>query len=241
MKLWKVFTKDLKSNYGNIKWKIGKWQKHEGKLQICHSGFHASKRIIDAMQYTPAEVIASVEVKGEHVKEATKECWQEMKIVRTYEWTKEDNVSLAIFAAELVLCNFEKQYPDDSRPRQTIEAAKNWLKEKNKSAAWSASWDAAWSASSAAYAWRVWSAEWDTVRSAKAAADSAGWCAWCACAVADSAAANAASAAVGNAARSAWNAEGNAASAEKILDQCEEFILKRLVRNDSIIGGENDK
>ena len=26
--LWKVFKKDLKSNNGNIKWEIGKWQRH---------------------------------------------------------------------------------------------------------------------------------------------------------------------------------------------------------------------
>jgi hypothetical protein len=59
-------------------------------------------------------------------------------------------LAYAIFAAEQVLENYEKQYPDDKRPRLAIEAAKKVLKnnsEQNRSAANSA----AYSAYSAAY------------------------------------------------------------------------------------------
>jgi len=50
-------------------------------------------------------------------------------------------VSYAIFAAEQVLDIYEKQYPDDKRPRQAIDAAKKCLKDpskKNKNAAYAA-------------------------------------------------------------------------------------------------------
>ena len=64
---------------------------------------------------------------GASHKSHDKECFQKMRIVKAYRWTKEDSVKLAIFAAELVIDIFEKQYPDDKRPRMAIEAAKKWL------------------------------------------------------------------------------------------------------------------
>ena len=168
--LWKVFKKDLQSNNGDIKWKVGEWQKYEGKLEMCSSGFHASEMILDAMGYTNAEEIALVEVKGNHLKQSNKQCWEYMRIKKVYKWTKEDSVSLAIFASELCIKNFEKEYPKDKRPREAIEAAKTWLKdptEKNRSAAESAAgsaWSAAGSAGSAAE-----SAAWSAAESAESA------------------------------------------------------------------------
>ena len=52
-----------------------------------------------------------------------------MRIIRAWKWGKKDSVLLAIFAAELIIDIFEKKYPDDKRPRQAIEAAKNWTKD----------------------------------------------------------------------------------------------------------------
>ena len=67
-------------------------------------------------------------------------------------------VSYAVFAAELMLPIWEKEYPDDARPRQAIEAAKRCIddpSEENKEEA------AKWAAGKAAKA---------TVRTAKEAA-----------------------------------------------------------------------
>lgn len=126
------------------KFEVGVWYKTEGELEICQNGFHASKNIINAMGFVPAEVLAKVSVRGESEIQNDKECWSEMKLVKIYKWTKKDSVSLAIFAAELVLKNYEDKYPNDLRPRQAIEAVKEVLKnntEENRSAA-----EAAWSA-----------------------------------------------------------------------------------------------
>src|SRR3990167_2837974 len=133
--MWKVFKADLKSNNGNIKWEIGEWQKHEGELRLCASGFHASERIVDAMYYTSIELLARVEVKGDHLVVEDKQCWSEMRILEVFPWTKEDSVSLVIFAAEQVIGIFERFYPDNARPRKDIELAKNWLKENTKASA----------------------------------------------------------------------------------------------------------
>lgn len=166
--MWKVFKAGLKSNNGDIEWKVGEWQKYEGKLGLCASGFHASEKIIDAMFYMDAELIAKVEVRGDCLIGADKQCWSEMRILEVFEWTKEDSVAFAVFAAEQVIDIidiFETRYPEDDRPRKAIEAAKNWLKEKSKSAraaAWAAraaaraaalaAREAAWAAGEAAWA-----------------------------------------------------------------------------------------
>ena len=181
--LWKSLSKGLKSYHGKHEWEIGKWHEAKGPLSMCRNGFHASKEVMDSMFYVPMECLAKVEVKGKHEDQDDKQCWQQMKIVKAWEWEKKDSVALAIYAAELVLENFEKQYPNDKRPRKAIEAAKKWLRnptKKNESASRSASESAsesaarsaesaarsaAWSAESAAWS-AAWSATWSAARSA---------------------------------------------------------------------------
>jgi len=126
-RLWKAFESGLKSNYGTVNWKVGEWQEYEDNIKLCESGFHASERIVDAMQYTNLELLARVEVKGLSKKGIDKQVWSKMKIIKLYDWTKEDSVSLAVFAAELCLDKFEKADPDDKRPREAINAAKDWF------------------------------------------------------------------------------------------------------------------
>ena len=58
-----------------------------------------------------------------------------------------DRIRYAIYAAEQVIEIYEKKYPDDTRPRKAIEAAKAVLKINNK-----ANRDAANAASAAVYA-----------------------------------------------------------------------------------------
>jgi hypothetical protein len=49
--------------------------------------------------------------------------------------THKQKVAWAIFCAEQVINIYEQQYPDDSRPRDAIKAAKAWLKHPSKNAA----------------------------------------------------------------------------------------------------------
>ena len=95
---------------------------------------------------------------------------------------------LAAFAcdcAERVLPIFEKQYPDDKRPRNAIEITRQWLRGEvtaaARAAAWAAAWDAARDAArDATMAARAaaWAADWAAARdSARAAAWAAAWAA----------------------------------------------------------------
>ena len=150
--LWKFLRTGLKSDSGDTKWCLNKWE-HEDELDICEKGFHASTTPLQALKYVGGEIVAQVEVKGTSIIQDDKECWSDMRIVKAYHWTKKDSVALAIFAAELVIENYEKKYPNDTRPRDAIEAAKKVLAddtEENRSA-WSAAWSA-WSEESAASA-----------------------------------------------------------------------------------------
>jgi hypothetical protein len=53
-------------------------------------------------------------------------------LITRYMPTKRQKVSYAIYAANQVLWVYEKEYPNDSRPRDAIEAAKRWLKNPTK-------------------------------------------------------------------------------------------------------------
>ena len=139
-KLYKFLRTGLKSDSGDMSWTPNTWY-HEDTAKLCNSGFHASKTPLQALGYVGGEILAEVEVKGDSDVSDDKECWTEMKIVKAYHWKKEDSVALSIYAAELVIENYEKQYPDDKRPRNAIEAAKKVLEadtEENRSAARSA-------------------------------------------------------------------------------------------------------
>ena len=79
--------------------------------------------------------------------------WANWTIVRVMNYKQ--RVQYAVFAAEQVIGIFEKEYPDDKRPRQAIEAAKKCIenpsKENKKAAADAyAAADAAASAAAAA-------------------------------------------------------------------------------------------
>jgi len=202
--LYKSISKN-KTSYGH-KWQLNQWYKIDKPLRLCGVGFHASQNIIDAMNYVAAGYVAKVEVRRKSIIEDEKECWSDMRIIQWAKWNKKDSISLAIFSAELVLANYEKEFPNDNRPRQAIEAAKKTLKKDNKlnrsvavKSAWlakSAAW-ASWSAGPAAWgvwsagpagpaAWGVWSAKsaesaaWAAKTAALSAksAESAAWASW---------------------------------------------------------------
>ncbi len=150
MKRYKFLREGLKSNSGNLTWKINEWQTINKPLDICNVGLHCSKGIYQAFSYLQGEIIAEVEVKGKSIKQDDKECWEKMRIIRTWKWQKKDSVLFAIYAARLVLDNFEKVSPDYKCPREAIEAAEKYTNdpsEENRKAASAAS-----SAASAAYA-----------------------------------------------------------------------------------------
>ena len=159
---WKFLQKGFESSNGNLKWKIGKWNTVKDELKMCRVGFHCSKDAYDAFSYVQGEILVKVECRGKHLEDKNKECWEEQRVVKAYKWTKKDSVSLAIFSAKLVIEIYEKQHPNDDRPRKAIEAAVRYQKNPTKknrlaantaaNAAHAAAYAAAYAATNAAYA-----------------------------------------------------------------------------------------
>ncbi len=90
---------------------------------------------------------------------------------------------LAADYAERVLPLFEKYHPEDKRPREAIQAARDFadgkITEKDLAAAWAAAGAAAWAAAGAA-AWAAWAAAWAAAEAAAEAAEAAAEAAWAA-------------------------------------------------------------
>lgn len=176
-KLYK-FLKGNKSDLGNHEWEIGKWYEVEGDLAMCGNGFHASEYIQDALKYVQGDTLAVVEVDGEHIQGEDKECWQRMKVVEIYDWTKIESLKLAIFSAELVK---DEVSAEDYLEiiEDSIEISKKILvkleNEEDISAA-----EAAWAAEAAAWAaeaaWAAAEAAWAAGEAAagRAAGEAAG-------------------------------------------------------------------
>ena len=122
----------------------------------------------------------------------------------------------ACWCAASVLHIYEREHPDDMRPREAIAAKMTWVIGQIDDAARDAAWDAAWDAG--------WDAADDAARdAARAAARAAAWDA------ADDAAWDAARDAAWAAARAAaWDA----ARAAQEAFFCEMFNLKRRGEND---------
>ena len=215
---YKFLVKGMKSSSGNQKWKLGKWTKFDGELQICRAGFHSCDTPLKSLDFVLGDIWAIVESRGSHLTDKEKQVWEEMRIVKKL-GVKRILVRFALLCVSRSLHYFEEEYPDDKRPRQALEAVEAYVKNpspRNRSAARSAARSAesaARSAESAARsaAWSAarsaaWSAAWSAARSAESAAWSAAW----------SAARSAARSAAWSAARSAESAARSAArSAER--------------------------
>jgi hypothetical protein len=158
IKGFKFLTKGMKSSKGNVKWKLNTW-KHEDEIELCVKGFHACMTPLQSLNYVYGDKWFIVEAKGKIIKEDDKFVATDMRIVKKIP-VKKVCVEFSIACAKRVLKNFEKNYPNDDRPRLAIIAAENWLKNpnnKNKElaeSAWSAAKSSAWSAESAEKKWQ---------------------------------------------------------------------------------------
>ena len=123
--------------------------------------------------------------------------------------TKKQSVKIAIVCAQRVLANFEERHPNDTRPREAINAASKWLRnpsEANQNAADAAA-DAAYAAAAAA------ATAYAATAAATAATATAATAAYAAAAYAAAAAAYAAAAAAAYAAYAAYAAAAAAYAA----------------------------
>ena len=156
------------------KLEVGKTYTVEDNLVMCERGLHASRKILDALQYAPGSICCRVT------------CWKieqedNDKLVchkRRVEWAIDATNILHEFACQVAEKALKAAIVTDKRCWAAIEAKRKWLRgEINKDdldAAWdaaraaarAAARDAAWAAASAA----AWAAARDATWAASRAA-----------------------------------------------------------------------
>ena len=159
---------------------VGRTYTHTGNVSMCHSGLHASRRIIDALGYAPGAVCCQVLLWGDVVEGKDKLVARNRLVLSALDITPHLNeFTLGCATAALLLTDVQ-----DQRCWDAIEAKRAWLRgdidASELSAAWSAAWSAARSAARSAAEYAAWSAAWSAAEyaawyAARDAAESAAW------------------------------------------------------------------
>ena len=208
MKLYKILdAKGRPCNGGKGQWFLpkgnrpGKWMPFIENIVPCQSGYHLcrQKDLLDWLN----ETIWVAEARGGRVLCENKVVVRQARLIKKLTWNDQTARLFACDCARRVLYIYEKQHPEDSRPRKCIEVAEQFARGKASRNELDAAWPAAWPAARHAArdaAWpAAWHAAWHATRhAARHAAWAAAWAAtW-----------HAARAAARHAARhAAWDAE----------------------------------
>ncbi len=181
---YKFLRDDRRSGMGNEPpWGEGETRSVKGEIIPCERGYHASPTPWDALRYAPGSALCVVRLSGDlmpHGNPVDKYAARTCEVVRIVNVARE----LRLFAAdcaERVLPIFERNHPDDDRPRKAIEAARAYARgeitikrlDAARAAAEDAAEDAAWAAARDAArgaARDAARAAWDAARVARGAA-----------------------------------------------------------------------
>jgi len=181
IKRYKVLGKGgIPCNGGKGKWNLpkddkpGKWMPKLDNIEPCVSGYHLCR--MEDLIYWLNKEIYEAEGRGEFIRHNdNKDVFAEARLLKKMEsWNERSARLFSLDCAEHVLDIFEKQYPNDDRPRKAIKAARKFANGKINTQQLAASMDEAWAAARAAamdlaasmdVAWAaVWAAEhkWQT-------------------------------------------------------------------------------
>jgi hypothetical protein len=76
-----IDDKGRKKPHSGKKAVVGKTIKVRGKLSLCNHGLHASKRVLDALEYAPGAVVCRVQLSGKIIEGDDKACASERTVV----------------------------------------------------------------------------------------------------------------------------------------------------------------
>ena len=156
MKAW-YFSDGKKLRFGDNRIiKAGRTHKVKGEIVECEHGLHASKNILDALNYAPGSTVWRVELGGEIIQGDDKMAASE----RTYLWGYDAEPVLRKFArmcaldvihlwdAPEIVVRYLKT-GDESIRDAARTAAGDAAGDAARAASWDAAWDAAWAAARA--------------------------------------------------------------------------------------------
>jgi len=192
MTFYKVLAADGSACHGGSgKWHLpkgkrpGKWMPVIEDIVPCERGYHLVT-LAQLPEWLGA-VIWIAEGRGEHLEQSDKHVFSQARLIgKVDSWDARTARLFACDCAERVLSVYEKEYPDDTRPRHAIEVARRFAHgnatDEELAAARDAAWDAASAAAGAAASAAAWAAAggaaWDAAWAAARAAASAAERAW---------------------------------------------------------------
>jgi len=142
-RLFKCLSKGHVGPHSLFRWpRCGVWVKAEGHLSVCHNGIHLCRE--QDLVYWLNDEIYEAEYRGaERIDSDDKIVVREARLTKRLKtWNKRIARLFACDCAERVLPIFEKEYPDDKRPREAIEVSRRYANgkatEKELAAAWAA-------------------------------------------------------------------------------------------------------
>lgn len=146
-------------------WTPGAWVEVEGDIEACVNGLHACRD--EQVLWWLGPAMFALEYDGEPEDAGDKVVGRRARLLRRFEtWNERTARLFACDCAERVLPIYERDYPNDRRPRAAIETARRFAKgnatRKELAAARDAAWDAAWAA--------AWNAAWASAWAAAMAA-----------------------------------------------------------------------
>jgi len=169
MTLYKWLNGRRSIHGGSGEWRKGRWRSVRGLLVPCENGLHLCREQ-DLLSWV-APTLWLAEHDGELVDCGDKVLVRRARVMgRLDGWNDRTARLFAADCAERVLPIFEKERPNDDRPRLAIQAARDYangmIGDAARDAAWAAARDAAWDAARDA----AWAAAWDAAWAAARAA-----------------------------------------------------------------------
>lgn len=144
----------------------GTWLEVEGDLVACRNGLHIAT-LRQVLERWLSEELWEVEADLDGaIVLADKTVVRRARLVRQLPWDERTARMFAADCAERVLHLFERDYPDDKRPREAIAAARACANGEIGAAALAAAGAAAWAAAGDA----AWAAAWAAAGAAARAA-----------------------------------------------------------------------
>jgi hypothetical protein len=135
----------------------GEWLIHDGpEVVMCETGLHASRRVIDALQYAPGPTVCRVTCRRivDEYKNDKLVCWE-----RRIDWRIENADDLLRAFARKAALSVIHLWDAPAIVRQYLETGDESIRAAAWAAAWDAARDAAWDAAR--------DAAWDAARAAK--------------------------------------------------------------------------
>ena len=168
-RLFKCLKKGRVGPNAGFQWpKPRTWVKAEGPLSVCENGIHLCREN-DLIHWFNDEIYEAEYRGAERIDSDDKIVVREARLTkRLRTWNEKTARLFACDCAERALPIFEKKYPDDKRPRQAIETAREYANgkatKKELVAAWAAARDAAGVAAWAAARYVACDAAWYAAR-----------------------------------------------------------------------------